>query len=246
MTGRPRIAVLSDWWWPDAAGGAELAARDAAYHLAEHADVAVFVPAATDRRYADGPLRVHAVRRPFARRIHADSRFRRVIELLSGWLLPFVAARQARRIRAFGPDVVLAHNVSRTGPWLVNWVRSRGLRFVRVQHDLSDTCWRRTRLRGDRTCATVCGSCRIKVGVLRRANPDHAVNVCVSGFVRDQLIDAGLAAADRSVVGYPLPDLLARPSPPRRGTAWFSAISDGWPRSRASWPRSGPPRRSSG
>jgi glycosyltransferase involved in cell wall biosynthesis len=214
---RQRIAIVSDWWWPDAAGGAELAAREAAYQLAGDADVAVFVPAKRDRVYADGPLTVHATRRPFARRVHADTRLRRGLEFLSAWLLPGVAARQARRIRSFDPDVLVAHNVSRTGPWLVNWVRSRRLRFVRVYHDLSDTCWRRSRLRDDRNCDTVCGSCRLKVGLMRRATPRQTIDVCVSDFIRGQLVDAGLTTPARSLVGYPLPDLLSRPVPARRG-----------------------------
>lgn len=201
---RPRIAILADWWWPDEVGGAERSAQAAARELAQFAEVAVFVPATANNTYADGELTVHAVRRPFARRAHADTRVRRGLEFLTAWLLPLVASRLTRRIRAFRPDVVVATNISRTGPWLPRWVKARGLRYVRVFHDLSDTCWRRSRLKDSRTCATVCGECQVKTRIMRGATPRGAMSVCVSGFVRDELVDAGLTTAEASVVGYPL------------------------------------------
>ncbi|GAA3775206.1 hypothetical protein GCM10022225_73860 [Plantactinospora mayteni] len=208
MTGaelnRPRIAVLADWWWPNLVGGAERSARSAALELARTAEVAVFVPAPADEVYSDGPLTVHAVRRPYARRVHADSALRRGLELLTAWLLPAVASRQIRALRAYRPDVVVATNVSRTGPWLLRWARASGVRLVRSYHDLSDTCWRRSRRRGTENCAEICAGCRVKTGVMRRATPPTAVAVCVSGFVRDELERAGLTSRETSLVAYPL------------------------------------------
>ncbi|GIJ40809.1 glycosyltransferase [Micromonospora andamanensis] len=200
----PRIAVLADWWWPEDVGGAERTAREAALELARFAEVAVFVPAASETTYEDGPLVVHAVRRLLARRMHADTRVRRGLEFLSAWLLPWNAARLVRRIAAFQPDLVIATNISRTGPWLPRWARARGLRYVRVFHDLSDSCWRRSRLKGARSCVTVCGACQVKVWAMRGATPPHAVSVCVSAFVRDDLTRTGLVTAATSIVGYPL------------------------------------------
>lgn len=213
---RPRIAVLADWWWPEAVGGAERSARSAALELARSAEVAVFVPASGRRVYADGPLTVHAVRRPFARRAHADSVLRRGLELVSAWTLPLVASGQIRALRAFRPDVVVATNISRTGPWLARWARSSGLRFVRSFHDLSDTCWRRSRRRGAENCLTVCRTCRIKTGIMRRATPATAVGVCVSEFVRTELVRADLVTPEASLVGYPLIGTTAGVRPPER------------------------------
>ncbi|MCW6008916.1 glycosyltransferase [Micromonospora sp. CPCC 205371] len=209
---RPRIAVLADWWWPETVGGAERSARSAALDLARSADVAVFVPAAVEKTYADGPLTIHAVRRPFARRAHADTAARRGVEFLTAWLLPLVARRLTRRIASFQPDIVVAGNVSRMGPWSVRWVRSKRLPFVRIYHDLSDTCWRRSRLKGTQTCATICGSCAVKTRLMRSATPAATTAVCVSGFVRRELTDAGLTTPETSVVGYPL--VAAEPSAP--------------------------------
>ncbi|WP_341719332.1 glycosyltransferase [Micromonospora sp. FIMYZ51] len=200
----PRVAVVADWWWPEDVGGAERSGREATMELARFAEVAIFVPAAVERSYSDGSLSVHAVRRPLARRVHADTRFRRGLEFLSAWLLPWSAARLVRRVHDFRPDVVVAANISRTGPWLPRWARARGLRFVRVFHDLSDTCWRRSRLRGDRSCHTVCGECRVKARIMRSATPPTATSVCVSAFVRDDLVRAGLVTPESSIVGYPL------------------------------------------
>lgn len=213
----PRVAVLADWWWPDEVGGAERSARAAALELARFAEVAVFVPATAEATYADGPLTVHAVRRPFARRVHADTRARRGLEFLTAWLLPWSASRLTRRIGEFAPDAVVATNVSRTGPWLPRWVRARGLGFVRVFHDLSDTCWRRSRLKGARNCATVCGECQVKTRIMRNATPRSAVSVCVSGFVRDELVDARLTTPAASLVAYPLIGPAEAVRVPRRG-----------------------------
>jgi len=216
---RPRIAVLADWWWPETVGGAERSARAAARELARSAEVTVFVPATTEKVYADGPLTVRAVRRPYARRMHADSAVRRGVELLTAWLLPRVALRQIRALRTYAPDVVVATNVSRTGPWLVLWARRSGVPFVRSYHDLSDTCWRRSRRRGATNCASICADCRVKTGIMRRATPRSAVSVCVSGFVQDELTRAGLTTRDTSLVAYPLIGSPAgRPDRPRLGT----------------------------
>ncbi|MGI5150292.1 glycosyltransferase family 4 protein [Plantactinospora sp. CA-294935] len=201
---RPRIAVLADWWWPNLVGGAERSSRSAALELARTAEVAVFVPAPADQVYPDGPLTVHAVRRPYARRVHADSALRRGLELLTAWLLPTVASRQIRALRAYRPDVVVATNISRTGPWLLRWARANGVRLVRSYHDLSDTCWRRSRRRGARNCVEICADCRVKTRVMRRATPPATIAVCVSGFVRDELARAGLTSGETSLVGYPL------------------------------------------
>jgi glycosyltransferase involved in cell wall biosynthesis len=212
----PRIAVLADWWWPETVGGAERSARAAAMELARFATVGVFVPAAREQVYTDGPLTVHAVRRPFARRAHVDSRARRGLEFLTAWLWPPVARRLARGIRAFGPDVIVATNVSRTGPWLVRHAKTTGTRFVRVYHDLSDTCWRRSRLKGGSACATVCGECKVKTSIMRGVQPAAGVSVCVSGFVQTELVAAGLTTPAMSVVAYPMLGAATSGPAPRR------------------------------
>ncbi|GAB3977168.1 glycosyltransferase family 4 protein [Plantactinospora veratri] len=227
---RPRVAVLADWWWPNLVGGAERSARSAALELARTAEVTVFVPAPTDEVYRDGPLVVHAVRRPYARRVHADSTLRRALELLTAWLLPAVASGQIRALRAYRPDVVVATNISRTGPWLLRWARSSGVRLVRSYHDLSDTCWRRSRRRGSANCADICADCRVKTAVMRRATPPGTVAVCVSGFVRDELQRAGLTSPGSSLVAYPLVGAATvapeayRPDPTRRVLGYLGRV----------------------
>ncbi|WP_238006628.1 glycosyltransferase [Dactylosporangium sp. AC04546] len=218
---RPKIAVLADWWWPETVGGAERSARAAAMELARFATVEVFVPATEEKVYPDGPLTVHAVRRPFGRRAHADSKVRRGLEFLTAWLWPPIAGPLGRRLRAFGPDVVVATNVSRTGPWLVRRARAlrkaTGARFVRVYHDLSDTCWRRSRLKGGTSCAQACGECSVKTRIMRAAQPADGLAVCVSGFVQTELVAARLTTPARSLVAYPMLGARgAAPTPPHR------------------------------
>src|SRR5690606_7964173 len=123
--------------------------------------------------------------------------------------------------------LVIAHNISRTGPWLLRWVRARGLPFVRVCHDLSDTCWRRARFRDGRICADLCGSCQVKTELMRRAMPREKITVCVSGFVRDQMVDAGLTTSETSAVGYPLADATPRLIPRQRSAPDEHGARDG-------------------
>jgi glycosyltransferase involved in cell wall biosynthesis len=54
---------------------------------------------------------------------------------------------------------------------------------------------------------------------MRRATPPAAVSVCVSAFVRDELVEAGLVTRERSLVAYPLLGSATAPEPPapRRG-----------------------------
>ncbi|MEU4240727.1 glycosyltransferase [Actinoplanes sp. NPDC026619] len=216
-TARPRIAVLADWWWPDSVGGAERTARSVSQKLAESADVAVFVPGAVEKTYQDGPVTIHSVHRPFARRVHAGSRVRHALEFLTAWTVPGVASRLAQQVRDFGPDIVVAHNMARTGPWLIRQVRSDHFRYVRVYHDLSDTCWRRSRLKGENICADICGECTVKKSIMQRASPADAQAVCVSEFVRTDLSRAGVINADDALVGLPLAFSETTPAPPRRG-----------------------------
>jgi glycosyltransferase involved in cell wall biosynthesis len=213
--GRPRIAVLADWWWPDSVGGAEQSARAVAQKLAGKYEVSVFIPAAVEATYRDGAITVHAVHRPFARTAHAGSRVRQGLEFLTAWAVPPVAARLAGRVREFGPTVIVAHNLSRTGPWLIRQVRTGPSRFVRVYHDLSDTCWRRSRLKGASNCADLCRECTGKAAIMRRATPADAQSVCVSEFVRTELTRTGLVDPARTAVGLPLGFTATAPAPPR-------------------------------
>jgi len=215
---RPRIAILADWWWPDIVGGAELSGRACALELARSAEVAVFVPAAVEKTYQDGPLKVYAVRRAFARRTHAESFVRHGLEFVTSWLLPPVTWRLARSLRAFDPDVTIAANISRTGPWLLRRVKASRSGFVRIFHDLSDTCWRRSRLKSGRICATVCGECRVKTQIMRSATPPGAVSVCVSEFVQSELVQAGLVTPANSIVAYPVIGTEVATSPPSGST----------------------------
>jgi glycosyltransferase involved in cell wall biosynthesis len=210
-----RIAVLADWWWPDIPGGAERSARDVTARLSTFAEVTVFVPGTTERPYHDGAVRIQPVRRILGRRTYADGVVRQGMEFASAWLLPFIATRMARRVEAYAPDVVVAHNVSRTGPWLLRWVKGQGLPLVRVHHDLSDTCWRRSRLKNGVNCTEICGMCTMKTAIMRSAHPASTPRVCVSDFVLRELVKANLTTPGDAAVGYPLVNTAAAQLPPR-------------------------------
>lgn len=199
-----RIVVLADWWWPNAVGGAERSARAAALALSEFAEVSILIPARASAVYDDGPLTVHAVRRPFARRTHPDSAARRGTEFLTTWLLPSTARPLMRKMGELRPDVVVATNISRTGPWLLSYAKRRELKFIRIFHDLSDTCWRRSRMKGSRRCTRLCPGCGVKARVMRNAMPEAALSICVSNFVRSELARVGITSTESSTVGYPL------------------------------------------
>lgn len=201
---RPRVVVIADWWWPNLVGGAELSARDIARTLALSSDVTVIVPSANPTNYKDGPLTVVAARKRFARRQHPDSLLRRVVELVTTWLNPWSASSIVREIQTIEPDAIVVTNTSRTGPWVLRSLRRRPYGTVRVFHDLSDTCWRRSRQqKAGHNCYTPCSFCSIKLGIMRRAVPSGTHSVCVSNFLRDDLVRNGLTSPEASYVGYP-------------------------------------------
>lgn len=215
-TSRPRAVVVADWWWPNLVGGAEHCARDIAHALSRSYDVTVVVPSADPRRYRDGPVEVVAARKLFARRRHPDSLRRRRIELVTTWLNPWSAGGVVRAIETAAPDVTVVTNTSRTGPWVLRALRQRRYRTVRVFHDLSDTCWRRSRQKSGANCDHPCTPCRAKMALLRRATPAATQSVCVSHFVRDDLVRNRLITTESSGVGYPSkppPDTVRRPAP---------------------------------
>ncbi|MGW5360200.1 glycosyltransferase [Actinopolymorpha pittospori] len=200
---RPRIVLTADWWWPNLVGGAEHSARDIALALADSAEVTVVVPATSSHRYPDGPLRVVAAGRRFARAHHPGSRVSRVVELLATWLNPRSGAAMCREIRAVDPDIVVVTNTARTGPWLLRFLKRRHYRTVRVYHDLSDTCWLRSRRRNGRNCHTPCRPCGAKTAIMAAVTPTGTRSVCVSHFVREDLLARGLTHPERTSVGYP-------------------------------------------
>ncbi|GAA4994611.1 glycosyltransferase [Actinopolymorpha pittospori] len=210
---RPRIVLTADWWWPNLVGGAEHSARDIALALADAAEVTVVIPAASSHRYPDGPLRVVAAGRRFARAHHPGSRVSRVVELLTTWLNPRSGAAMRREIRAVDPDLVVVTNTARTGPWLLRFLKRRRYRTVRVYHDLSDTCWLRSRRRNGRNCHTPCPPCGAKAAIMASVTPTGTRSVCVSHFVREDLLARGLTRPERTSVGYPA----LNPPDPARG-----------------------------
>lgn len=206
--GRPlRAAFINDWWTPDNVGGAEQTASECANYLAQNGfDVSAFVPADTDSTHRDGPTLVRRVARPAGRSSVHTGRLAHAAEFLSTRLDPRSAFRVAREVATFRPDVVVVHNAQRMHSALHRALRLAGVDapVVRVVHDLSDTCWLRTRFRGGESCEQACLPCRAKRSVAAKTQNGAVSGVVAnSRYVAGMLEAAGLFPDVPTVVGYP-------------------------------------------
>jgi glycosyltransferase involved in cell wall biosynthesis len=204
---RLRAAFVNDWWAPDNVGGAEESASECANYLALNGfDVTAFVPADANSTRWDGAALVRQVARPLARSTAHAGRRAHATEFASTWLDPRSAVRLVDSIAAFRPDVVVLNNVQRIHPTLFGKLRTAltETRIVRVVHDLSDTCWRRTRTRNGEPCLRTCAPCRAK-RALSTVSQDAFVHgvVANSAYTAQALRAEGLLTGIPLIVGYP-------------------------------------------
>jgi glycosyltransferase involved in cell wall biosynthesis len=203
----PRVAFINDWWAPDLVGGAERSAAECADHAARNGfEVVAFVPAHHDATDWQDRVLVRRVARFGARRSPHGSRRVHGVEFLMTWLNPQSARRLARQVAAFRPDVVSVHNVQRIHPSLFRALRASGVTapILRVVHDLSDICWRRTRCRDGEPCERTCLPCHSKRALSTAVQRGQISAVLAnSRYVADTLDASGIFQEVPLAVGSP-------------------------------------------
>lgn len=220
---RARVAVLNDWWWPELVGGAEITEREFSYGLASRGyDVRVFVPARDTRQYSDGPLLVQRVRVRTFRDTYTVPKAVKAIEVALHTVTAAASRRLGEAVALWDPTVILVGNLSRLGVHAPTGLAAANARtpMIRIHHDLSDVCWRRSMFK-DSPCDAVCASCQVKCALVRRATPDSLkARVVVSDFVGRHIEGAGLVRDEPVITGYPtLVDVAALREPGSKGAA---------------------------
>lgn len=115
---------------------------------------------------------------------------------------PFLVLRASTKL---SPDIVLVHQSNRVGPFFLPFLKffRPEIPIIRVFHDLSDTCLRRTRFTRGATCEKTCLKCRPKFSQYRWSNSFADHSVYVSHFLKKRFKDL-YSLKDDGVVGYPL------------------------------------------
>ena len=206
-----KIAIYSDWWYPDSIGGAENSARNTlmkfSNHFPENFQFHVFTIRnrsqekylMNDRHY------LHRVKMLTFRRkaevtlsIKILERIRLTLDIIS----PFIIAK---KIISYQPKIIVVHNLDRCGPMLIHFLKklSPESKIIRVFHDAGDTCEKRSRFFLGKVCQTTCKLCipRLKIHKLIMKNVD--TSIFVSQYLQNKLIGLGFKSHNFKV-GYPL------------------------------------------
>jgi len=204
-----KVVVYSDWWFPDSIGGAEESAREAILQLsAQQVDHRFYIVTLKNREKhpeTDSGIEVHRVRSLSFRRktevsllIKAVERIRLNIDFVTPWLL-------ARKIASLAPEIVILHNIDRSGPLLIYLVRKKlpNIRIIRVYHDLGDSCLIRSRYLKSRVCELTCLHCKPKEYIHKLIVDKVDVNVFVSEFLFSRMNKLGFRFRSPHI-GYPL------------------------------------------
>jgi len=195
-----KIAIYNDWWYPDLVGGTERSALEISQGIVSHygPEQVVIVTLSNSIRTL---RKVHndvetirvgtfTLRRTYSTKflVRALERVRIGIDVVS----PF---RVARNISKLGVEIVIVHNMDRLGVKFICYMRLvYGVRVIRIMHDLSDTCIRRTRYRKGENCSQTCFSCKPKSLVYRRVGIDFfEAIICNSKFTMEKLISLSYA-----------------------------------------------------
>ena len=193
-----RVAFVNDWYAPEIVGGVENSVSEVAHEFvrAGH-EVRVFTPNQSFLRgchQIDG-ISVHYtfgfyLRRKF--RVAVSVKILEKIRVFFDLLTPFQTLFSIKR---YEPNFVVFHEIDRNGHWLLILARLffKKEQLIRVHHDLSDTCFFRSRSRFDMTCIKPCTSCL----------PKSKLNSYICRLVKSNISNSKFVARELQSLGYP-------------------------------------------
>jgi glycosyltransferase involved in cell wall biosynthesis len=196
-----RIGIYNDWWLPDLVGGTEKSALEISEGLANFfGPDNLFVVTPSNRLRSTekivNSLRLIRVGSLTLRKRYLVPKYVRILErvriFFDVWS-PFLIALRFSHLKV---DAIVIHNLDRVGVKLPFFAsRFFGLRVIRVVHDLSDTCIRRTRFKRNSVCVNTCLPCKPKLLRYRwiSAHCFKAI-ICNSQFTMNKLKLLGLTA----------------------------------------------------
>ena len=202
-----RFAFVNDWYAPEIAGGVEKSVSEIAVEFSLMGyQVRVFTPNQPflrGCRQIDG-ISVHYTPGLFLRRkyivpalVHILEKIRVLFDLIT----PFYTLAC---IKKYQPNFVVFHEIDRNGHVLLLLSRLffKKKQLIRVHHDLSDSCFFRSRARFGKTCMSICAPCLPKSKVNSYLSRMVKTNISNSKFVAEELQSLGFQT-NRLKVGHP-------------------------------------------
>ena len=198
-----KIGIYNDWWYPDLVGGTERSALEISQGIVAHygPDQVVIVSLSNTMRTSksvDHGVHLFRVGSFTLRRHYSTTLGIRVLERFRIGFDLLSPLRVARTFSRQGVKVVIVHNMDRLGVKFVYLLKMvYGIRVIRIMHDLSDTCIRRTRYHKGATCAQTCFGCKPKSFVYKHlAAACFDAVICNSKFTMEKLSNLQYVAKD--------------------------------------------------
>jgi len=203
-----RIALVNDWYAPEIVGGVEKSVSEIAgeFLRAGH-HVKVFTPNQSfirGCRKIDG-VSIHYTPGLFLRKKYKVIALVQILEkirVLFDLITPFYTLACIKR---YQPDFVIFHEIDRNGHWLLLLSRFffKKEQLIRVHHDLSDSCFFRSRTRFGNVCMSLCTPCLPKSKINSYLSRLVKTNVSNSKFVAEELQSLGFQTSALNV-GNPI------------------------------------------
>lgn len=198
-----KVGIYNDWWYPDLVGGTERSALEISQGIVAHygQDRVVIVSLSNSMWTSKSVNRGFHLFRIGSFTLRKKYSTTLVIRVLERFRIGFDLLSPLRVARTFsrqGVKVVIVHNMDRLGVKFVYFLKMvYGIRVIRVMHDLSDTCIRRTRYRNGANCAQTCFGCKPKSFVYKHlASACFDAVICNSKFTMQKLISLQYVAKD--------------------------------------------------
>ena len=190
-----KIGIYNDWWYPDLVGGTERSALEISQGLISHYGASQIVIATLSnsvrtKESIHGGTNQIRVGTFTLRSNYITTLSVRLLERIRLSLDIVSPLRVARAFRRHGVKIVVVHNMDRVGlKFIFILKRLYRIQIIRIVHDLSDTCIRRTRFKNNENCKQTCFSCRPKSMIYKRASSVYFNSViCNSKFTMDKLL----------------------------------------------------------
>lgn len=202
-----KIVFVTNRYFPDLVGGAELTVQTLAEELLRRGKEVVVItlsPGAEASQDVVNGVRVHRIvvsnlYSPFGA---AQPRIKRMLWHLRDVHNSDAANIVGRILDEEHPEVVSTHNVGGMGVAIWRQVRVRGIRLVHTVHDYYMLCPRVTMFKKGVNCARQCMSCRAFSLLKRASSRQVQVVIGISRFVLDAHITRGFFPNAKSAVVY--------------------------------------------
>jgi len=201
-----KILIATDWIPPNYVGGAERTIKELEDYLSAQ-NCSVFYLSIKQKIDQSRKTRNNVHSFPALRmRRRANSHYiLKLIDKIIGLIDPVSPILMALKARSLKCDLILVHQVSRFGIFfslVLRFVVPKKVTIVRVFHDLSETCIKRTRFRKYQICRKTCLPCRPLTFVGRVSSNYYDFKIFNSKFTLNKYAELGYSV-EKSFVGHP-------------------------------------------